>query len=230
MNKSLLTAFFGAALASCAPQSTDAYIGSFSPLGVGCALETSGSIFKYGGALDLANGAASGFIVYYVQVNYHTTLATPSVVLSNGTTLEQQDRERFVATAIHLTYILKKGGGFSKTLPAVDDIQIAGTMDKANTLVKLPTNIIGPKGGAALLNEVPATTAGNGIPTTDDLVELRVGISLVGALSGSGVPVSTGVVYFPITVWRSNACPNGYKSAAAACPANGQDTGAPVCN
>lgn len=229
MKKTLLTAFFAGALASCAPQSTDAYIGSFSPLGVGCALETTGTTFKFAGSLDLAN-AASGFVTYYLQINYNTVLSTPGVVLTNGTTLEQPDRERFVATAVHLTYILKKGGGASKTLPAVDDVPIAGTSDKANNNAKMGANIIGPKGGAALLNEVPATTSGNGYPTPDDVVELKVGISLVGALSGSGVPVTTGVVYFPINVFRSNACANGYKPATAACPANGQDAVAPVCN
>ena len=147
-----------------------------------------------------------------------------------NTTARDVGRERFVATAVHLTYILKKGGGASKTLPAVDDVPIAGTSDKANNNAKMGANIIGPKGGAALLNEVPATTSGNGYPTPDDVVELKVGISLVGALSGSGVPVTTGVVYFPINVFRSNACANGYKPATAACPANGQDAVAPVCN
>lgn len=229
MNRTLLTAIVSGALISCAPNTSAAYISSFGSLGAGCAVDTAAMTFKKFGRLDLANGAVTGLPKYWLQMNVTSTVLTPPVTLQNGTPLELSDRERYKINAIHLTYQIKKGGGATKTLPVTDDVAVAVLATNAQ-ISNMFVNLIGPKGAATLLNEVPATTSTNGLPTPDDYVELKVGVSAVGSLSGSGTPLTTGVEYFPLTVYRSAACTAGYKSPDLSCPSPGQDTGVPECN
>ena len=221
--KTLLLLILVGPLISCAPDSHVVEIMAFSSLGSPCVAKSDFQIIQAAGTLDISAGQSPNLPAFYVQINFETYVATPPVQVA-GRIIAEENRDRVVIDGYHLTYTIQKGRGVVKTLSAVDDVPLLAVYTgSAKGFGGL--NLIGPKGGAALFNEVPVAV--NGTPTADDVAQLKVGVRLDGYMSGQGNRVSSGTVWFPIRVVQSNNCANGYLPPNQ-CPFPGQD-GYAVC-
>ena len=224
--KSKLITLAALSLAACAPNPGTVTLYSFSPISAKCGSSDPGENSAAPGVLDIANGQAPNRVEYWIQVNLKLNTLTSGLSTSSGQLLEEPNRENFVMDKMHLTYTLRKGSGAPKLLPVSDDIAITAVV-KPGSKVFIPANIIGPKGSEALFKEIDPSTAGS--PAAADTAELKVGVEVMGHLSGTNVPVTTGKNEFAIEVFMSNNCPNGYASVLFFCPFPGQDGTKPVC-
>jgi len=222
--KSFSVAALALSLASCA-QNPGALTLAFSTIDVGCGSSDPGENYQPYGTLDIANGQAPNRVEYWVQVNLELHSNLKGLSTQTGQVLEPADRDQFVLDHLHLTYVVRKGNGIPKTLPVTDDVK-ATAVTKGNGKVFLPANIIGPRGSEALFDEIDQAT---GPVTAADIAQLSVGVEAVGRLAGSGVSVTSGKVEFPLEIYMSNGCPNGYADVLFSCPFPGQDKTKPVC-
>ncbi len=226
----VLLALLALAASGCAPNPGVITITNFSFASTPCAVQAAPMTYAVGGTLDLAGGVAPQVPRYYTQIEFNTAMTTQGVQLSNGNpNLENPNRERIVLDNLHVTYTIKKGGAAAKTLTATDDLPVSGSYEGTSLKNQMLTNVIGPKGGAALMNEVPAATTSP--VKAEDIVELRLSVSIEGHLSGSGTHVSSGPAVYPIQAFRSaTTCgANGFASVIDQCPFGGQDGSAPRC-
>lgn len=224
MMRKTLTAMVFVALVGCAPNPAAMYISGFSSLDIDatkgtCATRSSVTTYALGGSLDLANSEAPYLPQYHIQINVRGNITSLPLQLGTGQRLEYADRQRISLNTMRLTYQIPGLKEIS------EEVLVAGNWG-GNDAVFLGVNIIGPKGGAALLNEVPR--AANGVPTAAERIEVKVGVELIGTLSSGGT-VSSETFYYPITVSHSAICQRGPLLGFYGCPFPGQDAVAVEC-
>ncbi len=213
------------ALASCAPNPGTLTLVSFSLINPGCGSSDPGENIWDRGSLDIANGQAPNRVGYWVQVNLRLNTQTQRLTTTSGQVLEEANREDFILSNIHLTYTLRKGNGKVKTLTVSDDFATTAVIKSGGKLF-LPVNLIGPNASEALFDEIVPTSGGPA--KAEDISDLRVGVEVIGHLSGTNVPVTSGKVEFPLEVYNSSPCA-AYQNVLFECPFPGQDGTPPKC-
>lgn len=190
----------------------------------GCATNPASNLYTPSATLDLAAGAPPQVAELYRQIVFDVRFRT-APVLSGTTVLEPENREEFIYRGVHLTYAIKKGTT-TKVLNVSDDVPQSGRFNSNSEGNNIIVNILGPKGAAALFNEVPASSTAAATP--DDVTHLTISFQLTGNMSGSNAEVRSEIVDYPVDVWNTSCAKGGLVPAIHQCPYPGQD-GFPAC-
>ncbi len=212
MRTRLLTIICGAVVVGgCAPNPSNFVIEKLFPLADECDYEDMGeSTFSPNGFLDVAPGNPQFFIG--VLISGGDTISQPAITYG-GRVLEAENRDRPLLRQQVATY------RFGKSVPITVAPYVTNFSSSfsAEGMIVGPFQLISPDLGQALFDFLPPSDS------LEDSVDLFVDLEFTGILSGSGTPISTGKLSYPIKVFRSNGalCTNPLVNA---CRYVGQST------
>lgn len=223
MKKSIITSFVLAALfGSCANQATPILTSKFYPLGPTCDItEFRDDFFTPNAYLDIAWGAPSFVVAFELTGGERISQAAVNV----GTqVLEPADRDQPVVQQISLNYRLSRRLG----------------AQPPEHLINYTAVVQGDVFGQVQLISPELATALDGLAPANDLsdtVDVLVDVEFLGQFSNSKNPFTTGVLTYPIRVYRSQppagvTCTNGFQrfdadpaTGAVSCLYRGQSFG-----
>ena len=218
--RSTMTLVMAGLLASCTNSAQPFGIQEFLPLEPGCAVPTTTGSFASGGVLDVAAGAPQFFVGVRVIFFGVGTGGAPLLALKTGEVLESTNRNRPVITEQVVTYRLSKRiGGTPKPFKLNRNLPFS---DKGE--ITVPIQLISLDFGNQLFDGLSASSS------FEDFVDVQCDVEFKGEYSATRTPFSTGVLTFPIRVFRSapTACPGGQQFRRFVSSTDPMDPNAPV--
>ena len=177
------------------------------------------NLYTPSATLDLAAGAPPQVSELWRQIVFDVLFRSAGVS-AGGTVLEPDNRESFIYRGVRLTYAVKRGTT-TKVLPVTDEVLQSAHFNSNSQNNNIIVNILGPKGAAALYDEVPPSATG--MATPDEITHATISLQLFGNTSGSNAQVTSDVIDYPVDVWNTR-CANGPRVPQIhQCPYPGQD-------
>ena len=202
--KSLLLTAALAVTTSCANQTENFFVERFYPLNPGCIDTDPDEFISPNGYLDVAAGNPQFFIG--MKITGAQNIQQREVAVGD-TILERENRNRPIINQQVINYRLSKRVG-SAPKPYITNFNVPFSEDGA---VFGPIQLISPELGAALFDNLTASSGAAPSSVIEDFVDIQVDVEFKGEFSASRAPFTTGTLTYPIRAYRSNpvACAPG---------------------